>query len=400
MKLKLVAERGVISFWPWILGINLLFILVTLVFPYVLDGFLKWNILPRFNLADEMNFAAWWSSYLLLVCGITAYQNSNWDFDSRIAWTIVALLFCFLSLDEIGSLHERIGNLPIGFLAYLTIALFSGLSLAIAIWILWKNKPKKNGVILILVGVALLVSAAPNEYLEQHVALPNYLIGPRVAFEEGLEIMGAFIILMGIAKYQPVNKLLDPSAGVIPSLGPVTKLRCVLFAGFLVHIGLAWITVEHIEIGFRGNPAVWFFMAIFGLLSYSSLLVSWNAQRSDRFSYFIVFCCFLLLSASSVYFVSPKSSSILHNFGILASTNVLLAFLLILIFILYYLVVRKFNYTVFILFLSVFVSIIWGLSSNDQFVTYVVSGFFSLVVATLFLSNSKNIRSLETHSEL
>lgn len=377
--------RDLMSWRLLILGISLLLILITAVFPYIHDGFLKWSILVYLTLAGEMNLAVWWSSGLLFLAGLVAYQISDWDIDSKYAWIGIALLLSFLSLDEIGSVHERIGNLTIGLATYIIIAMIAGWILIFSIWILWKNKDDKQGLIFLLVGFALLVSAAPNEYLEHRIAWPHYLIGPRVAFEEGLELFGAFACLLGTVRYQPVDKLRTLNSGEI------TKLRKILLVGFGFHAMVAWITANYIEIEFRGNPATWYFMVVFLLVAHFFLSKVMSARKSNYFAYLIVFFYFTALSAASIFFILPNPSSKLNDLGPIANPSGILACQLFLIFALYFFLKRILTWEILTPFFVLGIALGLGWYADNQFVTYIVAGLFSLITAILFLSNEKAV---------
>jgi hypothetical protein len=379
--------RELMTWQYWIFGINLLLILVTAVFPYVPDGFLKWGILNRLNLAGEMNLAVWWSGGLLLQCGIDAFQLSHWDVDSRRAWMIIAVIFSLLSFDEIGSIHERIGNLTVGSTAYLIIALVAGSALLFASWILWKNKQDRKGLVLLLVGIAMLASAAPNEYLEHVLVWPGYLAGPRIAFEEGLEVSGILVCLMGIARFQPADKSRGSIVGFIPGFNHLPHIKKVLWIGFVLHIGIAWITAHYIDIGYRGNPAIWYLMAAFYLLALSYFL-KWK-NGSLFIVHLLVSGYCMALSTGTMYFILPNSDSRFQNVW-LFDINVRHSIQLIFVFTLYLLLMRKITWRILIQFCAMAIALgsIWYL--DDQFTVYAVLGFFSLMTAILFLPGEKD----------
>jgi hypothetical protein len=332
-----------------------------------------------------MNIAVWWSGYLLLASGLLAYHLSGWDVDSKRPWTAIALLFFFLSMDEVGSIHERVGNLAVGLTAYAIIALIAASALLYSVWVLWKNKSDKQGLILLLTGVALLVSAAPNEYLEHYFDWPHYLIGPRAAFEEGLELLGAYVCLISIARYIEVDKLQSMTV----DSGEKTKTAKVLLAGFGIHIATAWISAYHIEIGFRGNPAVWYFMAVFIALAFFLMLKALNASGPSFILYLFTTCYFTVLSICSMYFILPQPNSELQKLGLIGNPNVILAFQLPLVFILYLIRTRTLTGKEITLFLSTAFALWLVWYAGNQFGTYIVAGGFSLMTATLFFSHEK-----------
>ena len=367
------------------LGISLLLILATAVFPYIHDGFLKWRILAYLNLAWEMNIAVWWSGSLLFLSGLLAYQISSWDTDSKQAWMALTLLFFFLSMDEIGSIHERVGNLDIGSTAYAVIAIIAASALLFSVWILWKTKSDKKGLIFLLMGMVMMVSAVPNEYLEHHFDWPHSLAGPRDAFEEGLELIGAFVCLTSIARFQAADRLQSFTAGS----GEKTKTAKVVLVGFGLHVATAWISAYHIEIGFRGNPAIWYVMAVFVALAFFFLLKAVNVTGSSFILYLFTACYFTMVSIGSIYLILPNPNSKLDQLGLIGNPNVILAIQLLIVFMLYFLHARMVTRKEIALFLGGLFPLWVNWYADSQFGTYIVAGTFSLVTASLFLSYEK-----------
>ena len=371
-----------------VFAINLFLILVTAILPYMGNSFLKWGVLNRLNLGTEMNLAVWWSGSLMLLVGIIAYELSNWDIYSRSAWVILAILFSLLSLDEIGSIHERVGNLIVGLAAYLMIALLAGSALILASWILWKNKRDRYGLMLLLSGIAFLVSAAPNEYIEHHVLWPDYLLGPRTAFEEGLEISGALLCLIGITRYRTTDQLGRIGLVSLFAIGSSTSAKKILLAGFVLHIGIAWISAYYIEIGPRGDPAVWYFMAIFNFLAVTFFLKA-KKKPLTYFTHLLAAGYFMALSAGSMYSIHQTPTSIFHQLGPFGNPNILMGFQLLIAVVVYFLLIGGFSWRGLFLFFTVALALGASLYLDHQFVTYIASGFFALVTAILFLQPAK-----------
>lgn len=77
------------------------------------------HVLVQGHLATENVAAVWYASMLLL--GVAALSALAWAADRRAGagplrhgWLVFAGLFTILSMDELGSLHERIGMIPVG----------------------------------------------------------------------------------------------------------------------------------------------------------------------------------------------------------------------------------------------------------------------------------------------
>jgi Na+/proline symporter len=72
------------------------------------------------NLAGEANLPTWYASSQLLIVALLVSLNAAATFDRRKAvswvWVFVAVLFYFISLDEVAQIHERLGDLTDQFL--------------------------------------------------------------------------------------------------------------------------------------------------------------------------------------------------------------------------------------------------------------------------------------------
>jgi hypothetical protein len=305
------ARRLPAALW-WV---TLLLVAVTVMFPHLGEsGYMrdagepfKWRVLYHFNLAVEMNGAAWWSSLLLLLNSLMAYQRWARRDPASGAWMILAVAFALLSLDEIGSLHEFAGNLPIGNVSILVLnaplagaALLGGAAYGYACWRLWRSGFPLREVGLLLVGAGLLGSAVINEYFEHHLSWPGYLVGARSGFEEGLEVLGMLVCLGVIADLRS-----DDGDGVSRArtlwlrLESGRALGLLVGAPFLLHLAVSWLAVRHMNIGPRGNPAVWYPMAMFVVLA---LAFGWKAtQRPSGSAHWLLATFFLASSVGVVY---------------------------------------------------------------------------------------------------
>lgn len=163
------------------------------------------TLLLPLNLGDENTIAAWWSGMLLLVSSLHAYDGSRRTAPDQPevagAWRIIAALLLFLSFDEVGSVHERTGQLtidlgysewiPLGVLA----VLLGGLAV-VALWRLWNAPAERMAAVGIFLGFALLASIVPQEYFEHRVEWSgNVAQAARLVIEEGTELLGILVIL-------------------------------------------------------------------------------------------------------------------------------------------------------------------------------------------------------------
>lgn len=76
---------------------------------------IDWSILPFLSLSIEGNLPTWYSSLLLLGCGVlllligAGARQTGARFARR--WSLLGAIFTFMSLDEAVELHEQLGRL-------------------------------------------------------------------------------------------------------------------------------------------------------------------------------------------------------------------------------------------------------------------------------------------------
>lgn len=178
------------------------------------------RILVQVHLATENVVAAWYSSMLLLA--VAAASALAFALDRRIAnrmadrtlswgWLIVAVTFATLSLDEVGSFHERIGMIrhggaaATGWVYVLLIPIgIVGLFMLVFSWVRLRRVPASAA--LFAAGTALFLSDPIFELAEMallrggadRLIVHNVLL----VIEEGVvELGGALCFLMGVLNY-------------------------------------------------------------------------------------------------------------------------------------------------------------------------------------------------------
>lgn len=190
--------------WYWsAVVVSVLFVLALPLHWYRPD-FL--GIAGRMQLTHENTLGAWWSGVLLMMLSVHAYDARLAALKSsphvERAWAILACILIFLSADEVGSIHERLGILGVragvgawGFLIPLGAVL--GAFLLAALHIFWKaGGEHRRRVWPLTLGFALLGSVAVQEFIEHAV---DWGTGPavwiRAAVEEGTELLGMIVLL-------------------------------------------------------------------------------------------------------------------------------------------------------------------------------------------------------------
>jgi hypothetical protein len=248
---------------------------------------IRWQI----TLAAENNAAAWVASMLLfgvglvaLICAgverLVAASGSGTGTDPRsivVAWSVVAAGFFLLSLDEMGSLHERLADnvvvrlvLPeIGFVEGWAAVFTAPLVLlaVVVLWASWRHFQAVSGMLpLVSIGVLLFLTAPVHEHFEVAAGAANLHANAwgrpawQIAAEEGTELLATLCFLAAGLRYAEHRsrgiRRLDGKVGV--EIGwriPTAALAVFTLALVAVHLAgpeVAWAAEG------RGVPSNWF----------------------------------------------------------------------------------------------------------------------------------------------
>jgi hypothetical protein len=216
--------------------------------------------LVRFNLAVENNFGALWSGMLLLLVSIHAsdgyFSSRNKHPSAANGWATLSVILLLLSLDEIGSFHER-ANLFLRMGTWLSLLPFAIIllgALTYGLLTLWRVPEQRRNVFWIIAAFSILASVALQEYLEHHSQWWGQYHSLRTVIEEGSELLGSLILLkvsMGntFGIFKPEKKSSQPVFQALSSFR-----HYLLIIGVLSAPILSCITVLLPE---GGHPADW-----------------------------------------------------------------------------------------------------------------------------------------------
>jgi hypothetical protein len=262
--------------WNWIWAINLALIVATVFLTY----YPSLPILHYFNLAGELNVAAWWSAVLLLNAALLGYRNfSQASGLTKSAWLVISCILLVLSWDEIGSLHERI--LRISWLDYSPYAIVGVVLLAFAVTQLFLKQATQRSALLLLLGFTIFALVAVQEYFEHAIQWPVWSWGIRAAIEEGSELLGIFCCLSGMNAHQQVTPEGKSLLGLLPNPRVMNLSRVVLIC-FAIH-GVSCVWIPHLsDMPNRGNPALWYPAALYFLLFADAVHQYWNRRKQQK----------------------------------------------------------------------------------------------------------------------
>jgi hypothetical protein len=247
--------------------------------------------LAQFTLAEEKNVATYWEGWCLLLVSILAFQrflqgNKTAPYEKQ-SWLGLSVLAAGLSLDELGSIHERS---PFLFSAWsLSGNMSSKIALAIpALLILiftlrgmWRFACRRH-FWMTLSAFILFGSVAFQEYLEFTVKWPWWAQGLRVGIEEGTELLGVFLLLSVVASATDVPRRVKSVTDLTPRVETLISLRLpVVLATLLGFIPLGIFSAFAIEDAtYRGIPAAWL---PFMLLNLAWMAAWTSAEMTEKY---------------------------------------------------------------------------------------------------------------------
>ena len=148
-------------------------------------------VLFRFGLGSENSFGAWWSSMLLLLGAVLAFDGyclQSRSEHQRRGWLVLALILLILSFDEGATLHEHI-NLVVYGIVGLSMLSFAIIELVV-------GRTERRVLALILLSFGLFGTIALQEYLQHALIWTNQVVyGARAVLEEGTELVAMLILI-------------------------------------------------------------------------------------------------------------------------------------------------------------------------------------------------------------
>ena len=335
-----------LSFVKVIIGIDVFILSCTFIrheFNESLNNAFLRGMLPKFDVAVEMNFAVWWSSILLFLIGYIAYEHFlSEEGDTKKAWLGISILFIGLSIDEMSSLHERIlkfnqvsGDfliLALIVLAFLVILLYSLKKL------IWKKESRYSAILISLVFV-LFFSVSLQEYLEFTVNWPDWMSGLRTIIEEGTELAGSLMGLIAVAVY-PNRKTQRQLINLTPKDSTIKQSHYLLFTFLIIHFFLSFTIFSWNELDGWGHPIVWYPMIVYFIVFLFLAQKLLNGSPDNYYFSLILSAILLFCSALTPYVFtssfklsfSPEKSIFDGSLTSLISFQTLQIFICVLLF--------------------------------------------------------------------
>ena len=394
--MKLENASKSIPWWFWIAGINSILVFLSALQHSFLFPTTARRILTQFDLGQEMNLAAWWSSMILFSIGLLCYElYSDRNTPKKLAWLLLAIAFTCLSIDEIGSVHERIETwielidpyVPIPLVQlidpYVPVAVFGIILVPLPLIILWRFPQTQKSAVFIAIGFLLLATIAVQERLEGAIEW-NQWGGIRLGVEEGTELLGMFFCSYGAIEQRFLPEPTNGLRRAIPNPFRLKNIPKIVSVGIMIHLCLTIFTSFFIEVDYSGRTLVWYPAAVFFLLYlatyWKNALVKYPKPKIWSLSYIYFFASSAIASYLIYPSISPKLPALVEpNFFYIYGLQ------LFLILIIYRAIYRNISKETSILIFLLVISLLLGLSIQGEIARYTVAGIFSYLIARLLL---------------
>jgi hypothetical protein len=283
----------------------------------------------HFNLAYEKTVATWYSSMPILLVSLAAFLCFITDrkrFQSgregflACGWLFVALLFLGLSLDEIGSLHERVGEMDIspfrtwsiGWVSHLAIPIALGACFLVSFAVLHVSHCRWSLAFMVL-GILFFLSVPFQEWIEMalwkaagyqanwHTSYRPIL---QVAGEEGSELFGTLCFLTATLIYLHRSSMPHRAINKNASTVEISVKRRTMFIGLVVALwflglGMAAVklAVQHMPLYDGGIPDDWFPSSLAALAAIICIQAGASLRNKKRRQglFYLVFGSFSML---------------------------------------------------------------------------------------------------------
>ena len=283
-------------------------------------------LLLQLDLAYENVLSAWYSSMLLLsvaimciFCFLIDKERFQRKVDTFInhGWIILSLIFATLSLDELGSFHETIGDTGLfeifgkseGWQVFYILIILVGIFMVLFSWIRLRRMPLATA--FMVAGVLLLLSNPLQENFEiesmQSSVNPSQWKRPVIylLLEEGSEIFATICFLVSTMTYYAYSYRHVKSLNVVSSNNNafhISKIKLLWFTISLVILlgALMAIVDRYIQREVNneiGIPKNWFPATMTFIVFISSLYFFYNSSKARRSFFLYMAILSILLSA-------------------------------------------------------------------------------------------------------
>lgn len=174
---------------------------------------------PLFDVGKDANIPTWWSSMALMFCAllmtVIGLEHRSRG-DAYVFWWVLAATFCFISLDEVAMIHERVGNeisvrarrglgvsAQYGGATWIYAYIIPGMILAISSIRFYLRLPFRTRVWLMVSALTLVGGGMGVETIAHAIWHPEreWLYQIMTMLEEFLEMLGVVFLAYALIDY-------------------------------------------------------------------------------------------------------------------------------------------------------------------------------------------------------
>ena len=264
------------------------------------SGSYVWRWKSPGRLTTEMNLGAWWSGMCLFAAALVCYEHSGTkNADFKFAWLGLAFILALLSLDEIGSIHERLH-----LIRYDRVFLAAGLLAVIPLCVvvkLFRRPETRSASVLICIAFGLFASVAVQERIEIAVGwsqLPLWVSALRAVLEEGTELVATLLILAAVVTQRREPGRTSVQA-IVADLRNTPSVAIPVLVALVLNLAVCIIVLPNLtDIPKRGNPAVWYPAMLNVLLFSAAYSLGRDSTRWTCAAWKMIAAAFLFSSAA------------------------------------------------------------------------------------------------------
>lgn len=173
-------------------------------------------LMRQFDVNQELNIATWFTSILFFIASNIQWNIANKSDKTKKYWRVLSVIFLFLSMDEVASLHEDLSTYfgfaikASGYFYYSWVIIAIPLTITLGIWLVPFLQRLPSNVLKIFVTSAILfVSGAIGfEMIAGNMAetggMENLNFNLLATAEEFLEMLGIILFIYGLQKYRKI----------------------------------------------------------------------------------------------------------------------------------------------------------------------------------------------------
>ncbi len=202
---------------------NLTLIVIILCGISIFAQFLKYNygilnpvIFRQIDVNQELNIPTWFESILFFTASNMLWNIANRSIKTKKYWRVLSVIFLFLSIDEVASLHEDLSTYfgtaiqASGYFYYSWVIIAIPLVVILGIWLVpfFQKLPQSVLKIFVASAIMFLIGAVGLEMVAGKMAeeggMENLTFNILSTLEEFLEMFGIVLFIYGIQLYKKI----------------------------------------------------------------------------------------------------------------------------------------------------------------------------------------------------